>query len=100
MEYTSFNSDHKKYERMRNVFTLCNTAIVLMFFMMMLVHINALGVCSLTEEYLCWVVSSWELPLLGWVDSLPVVLPLEWQLCDPRENQWKIQAPVSVLQIG
>ena len=60
----------------------CNTVLI----------INALGVCSVTEEYLGWVVSSWELPLLGWVDSLPVLLLLE--------NQWKIQAPVSVLQIG
>ena len=62
----------------------CNTVLMMI--------INALGVCSLTEEYLGWVVSSWELPLLGWVDSLPVLLLLE--------NQWKTQAPVLVLQIG
>ena len=64
-------------------------------------YITALSVYSLIEDYLCWVVSSWaEHPWLGWVDSLPVVILLEWQLYYPKKDQGKIQAPISVLPIG
>ena len=64
---------------------------------------SAMCVDYLTKEYLCSVVFSRKavwLSLLGLVDFLPVVLPLEGQVCYPGGEGWWVRAPVSVVPVG